>query len=62
MTQDEAVHEVATWAAGMLQGGTFAEATGLEPDSLSDADVERLGKAVETVVDRLYRMGKGGRS
>lgn len=62
MTKDEAVAHVAGHAASFLQGGDFAEATGLELDTLSDADVERLGEAVGIVVNRLYGMGKGGRS
>lgn len=57
MNQREAIRQVAQWAAANIQGGTFSEATGLEEDDMTDADAERLGKAVEYVVERLYRMG-----
>lgn len=60
MNQQEAIAHVAAHAAGFLQGGDFAEATGFEPDSVSDADAERLGAAVGIVVERLYRMGTRG--
>ena len=58
MNQQQAINLVATHAAGFLAGGDFAEATGFDPDTLSDADVERLGNAVGIVIDRLYRMGQ----
>ena len=58
MTKQEAVARVAAHAAGWLQSGDFEEATGVNPDSVSNADVERLGEAVAEVVSRLHRMGK----
>jgi len=62
VNQQQAIHEVASHAAGFLAGGDFAEATGYDPDTLSDADVERLGNAVSIVIDRLYRMGQSSQT
>lgn len=58
MNQQQAIHHVAAHAAAMLAGGDFAEATGFDPEALTDADVHRLGEAVSVVIDRLHRMGQ----
>jgi hypothetical protein len=63
MTKAEALARVAQHVAGLLQGGTFEESTGVMPgEKLSSGDEERLAEAVEELVARLYRMGSGGRS
>lgn len=58
MNKQEAIAAVAAHAAGLLQAGDFEESTRFREDDVSEADAARLGAAVETVVDRLYRMGK----
>jgi len=60
MTRAEALRRVSDHVAGWVSGADFSEATGLDPadlEDLSPADEERLGWAVATVIDRLYRMG-----
>jgi len=58
VNKQQAIYQVAAHAAGFLAGGDFAEATGVDPESVSDADAERLGNAVAIVIDRLYSMGQ----
>ena len=60
MTRQEAVRVVARQCAAILSASTLDEATGIPEDDISPADEARLGEAVSTVLDRLYRMGGTG--
>lgn len=57
----EAIARVAShWAGQMMAGDDPAGAD--DDDTLTEADIERMNRACDIVQDRLYRMGKGGRS
>lgn len=57
----EAIARVASHMAGNLSADE--DPAGVEnDDTLTDADIERMNRACDIVQDRLYRMGKGGRS
>lgn len=59
MNKQQAIRQVAHHAAGLIQAGTFEEATGvMDSEEISDADAARLSEAVEIVVMRLHRMGR----
>lgn len=63
MNRAQAVAQVAGHLAAHLQACTFEEATGVRTDAdLSEADMDRLSRAVEEITRRLYAMGEGGRS
>jgi hypothetical protein len=57
VNKQQAVKYVAAHLAGLLQGGTFEESVGHGQEWFSEADVERLGEAIEVVMERLHRMG-----
>ncbi len=58
MNKRHALYVVASHVAGLLQSGTFEEATGVREDgAVSAADYDRLSWALDEVVRRLDRLG-----
>ncbi len=57
MNKQQALYVVASHVAGLLQAGSFEEATGVRDDDVSDADGARLEWAISEIVGRLHRLG-----
>lgn len=58
MTKEEALHQVAGWVAGNIAASGTEEVTGVNPDSLSSADLARIEWAMNEVCRRLWAMGR----
>jgi len=59
VNKQQALYVVASHVAGLLQAGSFEEATGVREDdgAVSEADYDRLSWALDEVVRRLDRLG-----
>jgi hypothetical protein len=60
MTKQEAVRHVASYVAGNMRAGSTEESTGIhwvDLDKMGEADLQRLGDAIEEVARRLDKMG-----
>ncbi len=58
MNKQQALYTVASHIAGLIQAGSFEEATGVHEDAVDGKDAERLDWAIGVVVDKLSALGK----
>jgi hypothetical protein len=58
VNKQQALYTVASHIAGLIQAGSFEEATGVRDDDVDGKDAERLHWAIGQVIDKLDTLGK----